>query len=78
MSTSDGSEPDELAAGMSRLEAALERIASLSVQTASRAHQIASSAMPSGGNGEAGVDTDAVVERLDTMIARLRAVVDEA
>ena len=75
MSATKGPEADELAADVARLEAALERIAHISAMAASRAAEIADTATSA--QGEA-IDTTAIVRRLDNMIARLRAAIDEA
>jgi len=75
MSATTGPEPDQLAADVARLEAALERIAQISAAGVTRAAEIADTAT----HAQAGsIDTTAIVRRLDNMIARLRAAIDEA
>lgn len=63
MSMTRAPDPDELAADMARLEAALERIDFL----AAPAPRMAGDPI-----------SPVVVDRLDSMIARLRAAIDEA
>lgn len=58
---------DDIFGGMARLEAALERIAALSA------------ARPAPASDDvARVETAQLAQRLDTIIARLRAIIDEA
>jgi hypothetical protein len=75
MSATKEPEADEFAADVARLEAALERIADISAMGVSRAAEIANTATPAQGGA---IDTTAIVRRLDNMIARLRAAIDEA
>jgi hypothetical protein len=67
MSTTNTPETDDIDAGMARLEAALERIA-----TAPRKIVVVPAPI------EATESSAIVAERLDKMIARLRAAIDEA
>lgn len=74
MSTTNGSDPEDLAADMARLEAALERIDYLS-------GVLPQPAAPSVAHGATVVHEPLppeVIQRLDSMIARLRAAIDEA
>ena len=75
MSATTGPEADEIAADVARLEAALERIATISAVAVSRAAEIAH---PEAAGRASEIDTTAIVRRLDMMIARLRAAIDEA
>jgi hypothetical protein len=71
-----GPEPDDIAAEMARLEAALERIGALSA-SAQRNASAAAPIEPWNDRVDGPVPTE-VAHRLDSMIARLRAAIDEA
>lgn len=67
MSTTNGPGPDDIAADMARLEAALDRIDSLAGMAARPAAATSPGSVP-----------PEVLQRLDSMIDRLRAALDEA
>ena len=67
MSTTNGPDPEDIAAGVARLEAALDRIESLADAGARPVSAVLSDPVPT-----------EVLQRLDSMIDRLRAALDEA
>ena len=71
MSMTNGSDPEDLAADMARLEAALERIDYLS-------GVVAQPSAPSLAVEAQDKVSPEVIHRLDSVIARLRAAIDEA
>ena len=77
MSMTNGSDPEDLAADMARLEAALERIDYLSGVVAQPPAPSAPSSAVVASEAHETVPPE-VIHRLDSMIARLRAAIDEA
>ncbi len=71
MSITSGPEPDDIAADMARLEAALDRIDHLAAKVPPGRSEIAPQPVTD-------PVSPVVRERLDSMIDRLRAAIDEA
>jgi hypothetical protein len=77
MSMMNGSDPEDITAGMARLEAALDRIDTLSGQA-----QLAGGGPIVAAERDTATPSDPVstevLDHLDRMISRLRAAIDEA
>lgn len=78
MSMTNASDPDDLTVGIARLEAALERIDSLaSIASSSQILALQTPLHEGSTHSDPYAVSPVILDRLDSMIARLRAAIDE-
>lgn len=78
MSMTNASDPDDLTVGIARLEAALERIDSLaSIASSSQILALQAPLHEASKHSDPYAVSPVILDRLDSMIARLRAAIDE-